>query len=346
MPSVTSGSVLVTGASGYIGAWVVKYLVDQGFSVVVAIRNDQQGEFIKNRFPEYKGKVSHINVPDIQQEGAYDEAVKGVDAIIHTASPACECRSISASPLAHAFCLCSEIIGPAVKGATGILKSAQKFGTNVKRVVLTSSTSAIHDYQYAGDNVSFDENVWNTNVLEMVHDKSSSPWSVYQTAKTLAEKAAFAYVKDNQPAYDLVTIQPSYNYGPIIHQTGKELGSTPGMFISTFASPDTTGKLIGDWVDVRDTAELHVLALQNQAIGGERLMTTTGLFAWQDLYDVLNDVGYDAPGKDTKGAGKNKRNVPVLNNKTFKYFPEFKYRSLEESVREMGVDLKARGYIN
>lgn len=60
-----------------------------------------------NRFPEYTGKVTYVVIPDITkvalnilhtkgnensqmtliQDGAYDEAVKDVDAIIHAASP-------------------------------------------------------------------------------------------------------------------------------------------------------------------------------------------------------------------------------------------------------------------
>ncbi|KAI0065891.1 hypothetical protein BV25DRAFT_1913319 [Artomyces pyxidatus] len=69
MPSVTSGTVLVTGASGYIGTWIVRYLVAHGFSVVVAARNDGQGEFLENRFPEFEGKVTHVNIADISKVG-------------------------------------------------------------------------------------------------------------------------------------------------------------------------------------------------------------------------------------------------------------------------------------
>jgi hypothetical protein len=69
-----------------------------------SVRTDAQGQFIVNRFPEYKGKVTYVLVPVIEkvlpsmglkrkqlikdlQDGAYDEAVKDVDAIIHAASP-------------------------------------------------------------------------------------------------------------------------------------------------------------------------------------------------------------------------------------------------------------------
>lgn len=76
--------------------------------------------------------MTGIVVPVIEAPGAYDEAVKDVDGIIHAASPVVWTWE---SP--------SEVIDPAVKGATGILASAAKFGTKVKRVVLTSSTVAI-----------------------------------------------------------------------------------------------------------------------------------------------------------------------------------------------------------
>ncbi|KAI0037738.1 hypothetical protein FA95DRAFT_1578632, partial [Auriscalpium vulgare] len=102
---------------------------------------------------------------------------------------------------------------------------------------------------------------------------------------------------------------------------------------------------VGDWVDVRDTAELHVLALETPALGGERLATTNGLFAWQDIYDVLNAAGYDAPGKATKGAGAGKVNAPTLKAKTHKFLPGFKYRSFEESVTDMAAALKEAGLL-
>lgn len=36
MPAVTSGTILVTGGTGYIGAWIVKFLVAHGFHVLAA----------------------------------------------------------------------------------------------------------------------------------------------------------------------------------------------------------------------------------------------------------------------------------------------------------------------
>ncbi len=71
-------------------------------------------------------------VPDILADGAYDEAVKDVKYIIHIASPiAKETEDYE-----------RDVIQPAVKGTTNILKSALKAPT-VKRIVITSSILAV-----------------------------------------------------------------------------------------------------------------------------------------------------------------------------------------------------------
>ncbi|KAF9517352.1 hypothetical protein BS47DRAFT_1339614 [Hydnum rufescens UP504] len=133
MVAITSGKLLITGGSGYLGAWIVKRAIDRGYSVVAAVRTDSQGQFLVNRFPEYHGKVSYVLIPVIEKDGAYDEAVKDVDGIIHAASPVIFKWD---DPEA-------EVLRPAIRGALGILESAHKYGKNVKRIVLTSSSAAI-----------------------------------------------------------------------------------------------------------------------------------------------------------------------------------------------------------
>lgn len=40
----------------------------------------------------------------------------------------------------------------------------------------------------------------------------------YRASKTLAERAAWKYVEENKPDWDLVTVCPPYVLGPIIHE--------------------------------------------------------------------------------------------------------------------------------
>ncbi|KAI0038398.1 NAD(P)-binding protein, partial [Auriscalpium vulgare] len=200
---------------GYIGAWTIKYLVDNGYTVLAAVRTVAQGDVLTNCFPPYSGRVSSVVVPDIlkasspffrvpssaefssSQEGAYDDVVKDVEGIIHVASPV---PRSSKDP--------QEVIGPAVSGTTGILKSAK--ATRVKRAVITSSASAVCGFRT--------DKEYNEVHLNTENTKTSSPLAVYNTTKTRTEKAAFDYVRATQPHYDLVTLLPAFNFGPYIHQ--------------------------------------------------------------------------------------------------------------------------------
>ena len=136
MPAVPApAKALVTGANGYIAVWVVRKLLEDGYSVVGTVRSAAKGEHLTKLFAEYGAKFEVAVVPDITavskfiskrcilgdltflQDGAFDEVVKGVELVEHTASP----FHLHAKTAA-------ELIDPAVRGTTGILNSIKKNG--------------------------------------------------------------------------------------------------------------------------------------------------------------------------------------------------------------------------
>jgi nucleoside-diphosphate-sugar epimerase len=77
-----------------------------------------------------------VIVPDITAPSAFDSHLGGVDGIIHLASP-----------FYHRVKNCDDVYLPAVHGTLGILKSAaKKIDGKIKRVVVTSSFAAVHDF--------------------------------------------------------------------------------------------------------------------------------------------------------------------------------------------------------
>ncbi|CAE6377577.1 unnamed protein product [Rhizoctonia solani] len=104
---------------------------------ITSIRSISKGDYLVNLFKSYGDKFTYIIVEDIGKERAFDEAVKGVHGIAHTASPF---HYDSEDP--------KEIIDPAVRGTTGILESVNKYGSMVKRVVITSSVASVTDGMY------------------------------------------------------------------------------------------------------------------------------------------------------------------------------------------------------
>jgi nucleoside-diphosphate-sugar epimerase len=79
--------VLVTGANGFLAVWVVKKYLEAGYSVRGTVRSLSKSAFLKDKFAHYGDRFELVVVDDITKDGAFDEAVKGVDAIAHTASP-------------------------------------------------------------------------------------------------------------------------------------------------------------------------------------------------------------------------------------------------------------------
>lgn len=107
-----------------------------------------------------------------------------------------------------------------MQGTTGILRSALKYGTAVKRVVVTSSCAAVLT-QDPNPRV-FSEDNWNEHSIREVETKGreASPFDKYRASKTLAERAAWKFVEENKSSigFDLVVLNPPFVFGPILHE--------------------------------------------------------------------------------------------------------------------------------
>jgi len=55
-------------------------------------------------------------------------------------------------------------------------------------------------------------------------------WTVYAASKTLAERAAWDFVAKEKPAFDLTAINPSFNFGPYLHEVRAYIGRSSGGF--------------------------------------------------------------------------------------------------------------------
>ncbi|KAK6995956.1 D-lactaldehyde dehydrogenase [Favolaschia claudopus] len=194
--SYLKGKVLVSGANGFLAVWVVRAFLENGYSVRGAVRSADKGVHLSKLFKEYGEKFEVVEVPDITKEGAFDEAVKGVDAIAHTASP----YHFKADDPA-------ELLEPAIKGTVGMLDSARRCGTAVKRIVVTSSTAAVlHDEPTPQ---TFTEADWDDQAVENVQRDGRNASNVhrYRASKTLAERAAWDFTKTHGASltWDLAT---------------------------------------------------------------------------------------------------------------------------------------------
>ena len=123
-----SKTVLVTGATGYIASWIVKFLLEKGHTVHAAVRNKEDKEKTKHLdeiASKSKGELKYFE-SDLLNGGSYTKAMKDCEIVFHTASPFI---MDSKNPQA-------EVIDPAVKGTRNVLSSVNETET-VKKVILT-----------------------------------------------------------------------------------------------------------------------------------------------------------------------------------------------------------------
>ena len=253
-----SKTVLVTGSTGYIASWIVKFLLEDGHTVHAGVRNKEnkeKREHLDQIASKSKGKLKYFE-SDLLNEGSYTEAMKDCEIVFHTASPFI---MDSKNPQV-------EVIDPAVKGTRNVITSVNKV-KSVKKVILTSSVAAIYGNAEDANQIpdkTFNEEMWN---------HSSRPDDgEYSYSKTQAEEEAWK-LNEVQNRWKLVTINPSFVVGPALNPLAnfesKKFMLQMGNGYLRLGVPDINLAM----VDVRDTAKAHLLAAFNEKAKGRFIIS-------------------------------------------------------------------------
>lgn len=256
MPSTST--VLVTGGSGFIGAHCVLKLLNAGYRVRTTVRNlAREGEvraMLRVGGVEAGDRLSFA-AADLEKDAGWAEAVAGCEFVLHVASP------FPPSVPKHE----DELIVPAREGALRLLRAARDAG--VRRVVLTSSFAAI-GYGRPEQSAPFNETDWT--------DPDAEGVSAYAKSKTLAERAAWDFVKQEGGALELSVVNPVGVFGPVL---GPDY-STSILIVKKLMDGAMPGvpRLFFGAVDVRDVADLHLLAMTHPGAQGERFLAVAGDF--------------------------------------------------------------------
>jgi dihydroflavonol-4-reductase len=258
---MSKGTVLVTGASGYIAGFIVQQLIAEGWTVRGTIRNLVKADAVRKTLGTPNLELFAM---DLNNDAGWAEAMAGVDYLQHIASPIPD-----AEPKDD-----QQLIRPAKEGALRALAAAKAAG--VKRVVMTSSMAAIA-YGMDGDRRVFTEKDWT--------DPNHPDTYAYIRSKVIAERAARDWMAANGGDMEFVTINPAAVLGPVLgsdFSTSLEIvkklldGAIPGLPRLGFGV-----------VDVRDIADLHVRVMTAPNMNGERFLAA-GRFMWfKEIAEVL-----------------------------------------------------------
>ncbi|KXN81603.1 hypothetical protein AN958_04397 [Leucoagaricus sp. SymC.cos] len=282
-----------------------------------------------------------VAVEDIVAEGALDEMVKGVDAVVYTASP---CSTDIGNP--------QDFIRPATKGTLGILRSVLRYHivlTSPCYVVITSTTTPR----------TFSEQDWNMASIQNVEkNEANAPVMVkYGASKTLAERAAWELYEQNKLhiwSYLILALGRTTNNhylitdthlrditgGPVNLNTTLKFwydavlgeGSKSKKCLSTSSVED----------DVRDAALAHVFTLQKEVAGGERIIIAGVLYV--DIVNTIKPCSLPDHPLSKGFQGLEKACVTQYDRKKQERIFYLTLRTMEETARDILPGFSARGW--
>lgn len=317
--------ILVTGVSGFVGSHTALVGLKRGYEVRGSVRSLAKANEIKALLAKYVtaeelARFSVVEADLLKPEG-WDEAVAGMDAVLHVASP-----FILGLPKDE-----NELIAPARMGVKHVLEAAARNG--VKQVVQTSSGVAIM-YGHEKGKTKFDENAW-TNL-------SGGMITPYVKSKTLAEQDVWALAKQH-PEMKITVINPGFILGPIL---GADPG-TSGEVILKFMRGEYPGvpKLGFPTVDVRDVAEMHYRALETEAAAGQRYIANSDSIWFKNIAEYILEA---QPSFSKKVKARQLPNwfmhiYAIFDKATRMVLPELGYMaelSNEKAKKELGMTFK------
>ena len=321
MPALTPGStVLVTGASGWVGGHVCAYLISKGYVVRAAVRDPsaERVQFLTKMGCEL------VRVPDLLADDGWAEAMNGCDGLAHVASP------VDLSGTADE----ATMVAMAVDGTERAMRFAAE-ARSVKRVVVTATMASVCGSQRDSN----PDHLWSEA------DKNDAPGSAYSKSKTAAEAKVWELAEMYKDRYAVSTIHPAVVLGKLLD--GQPPTSTIGLMLGL-----CKGKVVTSMFgvcDAIDTAAMHLAALEKEEAAGQRYLicgtdqhSTLELAEWAVAAGATIDL---AAWKADEGVQKMSPKKPSTDNRKALALLGRELVAPAKSVELAVASLKAQGHL-
>jgi dihydroflavonol-4-reductase len=260
---------LVTGANGFLGATLVRKLIERGERVKAFVRPETDLSSLKD-LPQDQLLLS---VGNIMAEGSIYRALTNVNRIYHTAA---NFKLWDKNP--------KSIIAPAEVGTQHVLRAAKARG--VEKIVVTSSVAVL------GTTGADDE-------MDESHELNLTDPEAYVQAKLRAADVVATAVEEGAP---VVSVLPGTMAGP-----GDRKPTPNGQMLLRYLKywpslpfPVVDGGL--NIVDVEDVALGHIAAMEKGVVGEQYILGGENL-TFQQIFETLADITGLAEPSTPIGAG-------------------------------------------
>jgi len=253
--------VLVTGGTGFIGAYIIKELVEKGYSVRAIRRSNKLPFYIPK---EIFDKVEWVEA-DVLDIPAIENAMNGIDAIIHVAGVV----SFLKKERTHMYKV-------NVEGTANMVNLALE--KNIRRFVHISSVSAL-GRTVGGSHVN-EEKKWEDNKVNTHYGRS----------KYKAELEVWRGIGEGLNA---VIVNPTTILG-----YGDWNSSSCALFKKVYDEFPWYVPGINGFADVEDVARTTMLLMESN-VSEERFIINAENWSFKKLQDTIADgFGKKHPGKE------------------------------------------------
>ncbi|KAL8873732.1 MAG: hypothetical protein Q9174_000839 [Haloplaca sp. 1 TL-2023] len=261
---MANAKVFITGASEFVGFQTLLCTLKAGYVVLAAVACQEKADLIRSA-PSIRQlnpgpSLSFVTIPDLAADNALTDAVKGdIQYIIHAASPGVN-LSIPADQYDN------KIIHPIVKSTDNVLSAAMQ-NQHVKRVVMTSSESAVIPYTEEYVLASFTTFTGDSPIPDV-----KPPYKTAFAARSAAEAKALSssnsFLAKHKPHFTVVSLLPATILGnDELAQTPKDLLQGSNLQALRHLRGDKVKiNIPSHTVHVDDVARANVLSLDTQKV--------------------------------------------------------------------------------
>jgi nucleoside-diphosphate-sugar epimerase len=311
--SPADGPVAVTGASGYIGSWIVRDLMQQGYLVRGCVRDRNSVEKVEHLVAMndlgLRGNVELFE-GDLFEPGSYDAAFRGCSGVIHAGAAVGFNKETPRQVYDGCF---TEV--------RHVVESAKAAGS-VKRFVFTSSFAAVAhprpegyvftEKDWCGDNLEGYRGAWVEENIDKDRDIA------YAMAKASAERMIYRMAEEDG-GFQAMAILPVHVLGPLMTVNHDQPWSWQNcvrqMLRGKPFKAKKGGRMLWNIVDVRDVARAHRLCAESTVAGnGSRYVLSasdrSGELFTRDLQTRLQGMFVsiaEVGGEEMAGAAPVKR---------------------------------------
>lgn len=256
-------TILITGATGFIGFRILLAALEAGHKVRYTARSEEKAKIVASNPAVQKtspgDRLSSVIIPDFIVPGAFDDAVQDVTHIIHVGSPV---PVPSYEPTTQVF-------QPTVRITREILQSALKT-PSVRRVVITSSIVA--NLGLATPSATQVSASTRAPLPDPIPESFADVFSAYVTGKMVELRDSDAVAADRNTHFTISHVVPGYVFGrnelALDAAMMQTQNSSNNFLMMGLVGAELPFPIHGGYAHVDDVAELHLrVALDDELAG-------------------------------------------------------------------------------